>query len=394
MLRHHKMKIVAYCQIGITYIIHRLINGVLLCLFFLGLVIPFDKSHAISRIKDLVSIEGVRENQLLGYGLVVGLAGTGDTLNNSPFTRQSIEAMLERFGVNILGSDNLSTANVAAVVVTANLPSFTTNGSRIDVAVSALGDSSSLEGGTLLVTPLMAADGEVYAVAQGALTVGGFNVQGEAGSVRRGISTSAKIASGALVEREMNFSLDALPVLRLTLHNPDFTTVKRITDVINLYIGEKIAMAYDASRIELKKPSNVTITMASLITEIEQLSVEPDQSAKVVIDEQAGVIVMGKDVRISEVAIAQGNLTVSVSERPEASQPQPFSQGGTTQTLQRTDINIDDGSNAKIAVVRDKVTLEGLVKGLNALGVGPRDIISILQSIKAAGALQAEIIVM
>ncbi|MBL4646901.1 MAG: flagellar basal body P-ring protein FlgI, partial [Rhizobiales bacterium] len=286
-------------------------------------------ASATSRIKDIADFEGVRENQLIGYGLVVGLNGTGDALNNSPFTRQSLQSMLERMGVNTVPED-LRTTNVAAVMVTSNLPPFATPGTRIDVTVSAMGDASSLQGGTLLVTPLMGADGETYAIAQGSLAVGGFTVQGDGATVTRGVPTSARISNGALVERELGFDLAALDTLRIALRNPDFTTSRRIALAINDLMGSPVAEPKDPATVQLYLPKNFDGNIVDLITDIEQLLVEPDLPAKVVIDEDTGVIVMGREVQVSTVAVAQGNLTVMVSEFAQVSQPAPFSNGETT----------------------------------------------------------------
>jgi flagellar P-ring protein precursor FlgI len=354
---------------------------------------PITAHAAASRIKDLASIEGVRENQLVGYGIVVGLNGTGDSLTNAPFTKQSLQAMLERMGVNTRGA-NMRTANVAAVMVTANLPPFASQGSRIDVQISALGDSKSLQGGTLLVTPLLGADGEAYAIAQGPLAVGGFTAKGDAASVTRGVPTTARIANGALVEREVEFKLGAMNSVRIALRNPDFTTARRIAMAINDLIGTPSAEPIDPSTVRLTMPQRFNGNIVDLITDIEQLAVEPDLPAKVVIDEATGIVVMGQDVRVSTVAVAQGNLTVTVTEQPQVSQPEPFSRGGQTVTVPRTQVTVDDGAKKKMAIVRQTVSLKELVDGLNALGVGPRDMITILQAIKAAGALQAEIEVM
>lgn len=345
-----------------------------------------------SRIKDLASVEGVRQNQLVGYGLVVGLNGSGDSLNNSPFTRQSLQAMLERLGVNTRGA-NLRTANVAAVMVTANLPAFGAQGTRVDVTVSALGDSKSLQGGTLLVTPLLGADGEVYAVAQGAVSISGFTAGGDAATITRGVPTVGRIANGGLVEREIEFQFRQLKTLRLALRNPDLTTAKRIAAAINDFMGGDTAEPTDPSTVALQIPPRYQGNMVQLLTDIEQLRVDPDQQARVIIDERSGVIVMGKDVRVSTVAVAQGNLTVTVTEQPVVSQPNALSNGETT-VVPRTGVRVDDGDGNKLAVVRDSVTLKELVDGLNALGIGPRDMITILQAIKAAGALQADIEVM
>ena len=355
----------------------------------LALALPQPAAAVSARIKDIVDVEGVRDNMLIGYGLVVGLNGTGDSLNNSPFTEQSLIGMLERMGVNTRGT-NLRTKNVAAVMVTATLPAYAAQGTRIDVTVSAMGDAKSLLGGTLLVTPLMGADGEVYAVAQGPIAVSGFSAQGQGASITRGVPTAGRISSGALVEREIQFSLAELPVVRLSLRNPDFTTAQRVAAAINMQLRGNMAQATDPHSVLLTVPEVRRGDVVGLITEIEQLRITPDQVARVVIDEKSGVIVMGENVRISTIAIAQGNLTIKVTETPQVSQPGPFSQGQTT-VVPRTDIQVDDQSQNRLAIMQSGVTLQELVQSLNALGVGPRDMIAILQSIKAAGALQAEI---
>jgi flagellar P-ring protein FlgI len=347
---------------------------------------------ATSRIKDLANIEGVRQNQLIGYGLVVGLNGTGDTLNNIPFTKQSLTAMLERLGVNIRGQ-TLRTGNVAAVMVTANLPPFGTQGTRIDVTVSALGDSKSLQGGVLLVTPLLGADGNVYAVGQGSVAIGGFQAEGEAAKIVRGVPTVGRISNGALIEREIEFNLNRQSQLRMALRNPDFTTAKRIAAAINDYIGVPTAESLDPGTVGITVPEQFRGNVIALLTEVEQLQVEPDLGAKIVIDERSGIIVMGRDVRVSMVAVAQGNLTVTITETPQVSQPAPFSRGGTTTVVPRTRIGVQEDGK-KLALVKDGVSLQQLVDGLNSLGIGPRDLISILQAIKAAGAIQADIEVM
>jgi flagellar P-ring protein precursor FlgI len=346
---------------------------------------------AASRIKDLVNVEGVRQNQLIGYGLVVGLNGTGDTLNNIPFTKQSLQAMLERLGVNIRGQA-LRTGNVAAVMVTANLPAFGTQGTRVDVTVSALGDSKSLQGGTLLVTPLLGADGNVYAVAQGSLAISGFQAEGDAAKIVRGVPTVGRISNGAIIEREIDFALNRLNVIRLALRNPDFTTAKRIAASINDFIGGAMAEPIDPSTVQLAMPKKYPGNVVALLTEIEQLQIEPDLAGKIVIDERSGIIVLGRDVRVSTVAVAQGNLTVTITESPEVSQPAPFSRGR-TEVVPRTQVGVQEDGK-KLAVVREGMSLQQLVDGLNALGIGPRDMISILQAIKAAGAIQADIEVM
>lgn len=341
-----------------------------------------------ARIKDIVDIEGVRENQLIGYGLVVGLNGTGDSLNNSPFTRQSLQAMLERLGVNTRG-ETIRSANIAAVIVTANLPAFSTQGSRIDVNVAALGDASSLQGGTLLVTPLLGADGEVYAISQGSVLINGFAAQGDSATIISGVPTTGRISSGALVEREVLFDLGAQRSLRLALRNPDFTTSRRLALSINDFIGAQVATPENSATVRLTLPTNFNGNIVDLITDIEQLIVQTDLPAKIVIDENSGIIVMGANVRVSTVAVAQSNLTVTIAESPEISQPNPLSLGVTTE-VPRTDLSVEIGGS-NLALVPESVTLAELVEGLNALGISPRDLISILQAIKATGALQAEI---
>ncbi|MBL4616978.1 MAG: flagellar basal body P-ring protein FlgI [Robiginitomaculum sp.] len=350
-------------------------------------------AEANSRIKDIADIEGVRENALIGYGLVVGLDGSGDSLRNVANTRQSLENMLERLGINTRGAI-LNTKNVAAVIVTANLGAFSVNGTRLDVTVSAMGDAKSLMGGQLLITPLMGADGQVYAVAQGPIAIGGFAAGGDAASVSQGVPTSGRISSGAIVEREIEFSLGAQSTLRLALRNPDLTTASRMAGAINTFLGMPVAHALNPASVQLTRPPNWRGDMVSLLTEIEQLRVEPDLPAKVVIDEVTGIIVMGENVRVSTVAIAQGNLTITVEETPQVSQPNAFSEGGETVVVPRTNVVVSEDKGTGLVVVREGVALRDLVAGLNALGVTPRDMIAILQSIKAAGALQAEIEVM
>jgi flagellar P-ring protein precursor FlgI len=350
-------------------------------------------AYAGPRIKDVADFEGVRENQLVGYGLVVGLAGTGDSLRNNPQTRQSLQAMLERLGVNT-SDGNLNTRNVAAVMVTANLPPFATQGSRIDVTVSAVGDARSLAGGTLLVTPLMGADQQVYAVAQGPLAIGGFAASGQSGSsVTRGVPTAGRIASGALVEREISFDIAAQQELRLALRNPDFTTAQRIASAINTAVGADAARASNPGSVVLRRPNEFAGDMVSLVGRIENLEVEVDTPARIVIDESSGIVVMGENVKVSTVAIAQGNLTISIQEDPFVSQPAPFSRGGETVVVPSSGVDVEEEQGG-LVVVPGGVPLRQLVNGLNALGVTPRDMISILQALKAAGAIQAEIEVM
>jgi len=357
------------------------------------LMLTASQAHATSRIKDIAAFQGVRENTLVGYGLVTGLTNTGDDIKKIAPTKESLIGMLERLGINVR-ADVLDTSNVAAVIVTATLPPFSRQGSRIDITVSSLGNATSLKGGTLAVTPLLGADGEVYAVAQGPLQVGGFSAQGAGASVISGVPTSGRIPSGALVEREIDFKLEDLKTIKLALHNPDLTTARRISDAVNAYLGTASAVATDPGTVAIAAPEGYGGTKVDLMTKIEQLPVEPDQVARVVIDENTGVVVIGDDVRISTVAIAQGNLTIRVTETPQVSQPSPFSETGTTTVVPRTNIQVDEGKDKRLAVVNTGVSLQELVNGLNSLGVGPRDMISILQAIKAAGALQAELQVM
>lgn len=350
-------------------------------------------SGAQTRIKDLVEVEGVRANQLLGYGLVVGLKGSGDRLQNSPFTQQSLEGMLERLGVNITGL-NVRTRNIAAVMVTAELPPFPRQGSRLDVSISTMGDATSLQGGNLVATPLMGADGRIYAVAQGPVAISGFDVQGQAASVTKGVPTSGRIANGAIVEREVDFALDDLRSVRLSLRSPDFSTATRIAQAVNTDLGGSVARATDPTTVEMTVPAAFQGNVAALVSRIETLQVRPDAPARVVVDEKSGTIVIGENVRISTVAVAQGNLTVRVEETPQVSQPSPFAEQGQTVVVPRTQITVDEESGNRLNIIQGGVSLQELVNGLNRLGAGPRDIIAILQAIKAAGALHADLEVM
>jgi flagellar P-ring protein precursor FlgI len=356
----------------------------------LALALP-QAAAAKSRIKDIVEFEGVRDNQLIGYGIVVGLNGTGDALRNAPFTKQSLESFLERLGVNTRDA-TLNTKNVAAVMIVAKLPPFAGPGSQIDVTVSAMGDAKSLLGGTLLGTPLLGPDGQVYASAQGTVQTGAVTASGASGSsISKGVPTAGRIAGGAIVEKEVGFQLASLDVLRLTLRNPDFTTASRVAQAINAAFPGT-ASAENPTIVALHAPAGQS--MMSFIAQVENLSVEPDAPAKVVIDEVAGVIVMGENVRISTVAIQQGNLTITVKESSAVSQPLPFSRGGTTQVVPQSDLSVDEEKGKQFITLKSGASLSSLVSGLNALGVTPRDMISILQTIKAAGALQADIEVM
>ncbi len=367
----------------------KLLTVMLMGALGMGHILP---AHAASRIKDLVSVEGVRSNQLVGYGLVVGLNGTGDSLRNSPFTEQSLTAMLERLGVNTRGA-SMRAENVAAVMVTASLPPFARTGNRLDISVSSIGDAENLRGGTLIVTPLKGADGEVYAVAQGSIQVSGFSAGGDASSVTQGVPTAGRIPNGGIVEKEVNYSMLAKKEIFFSLRTPDFTTSRRIAMAINKEMGTKTAMAIDPATILVIKPETYADNMVNLVTDLELLYVQTDQKAKVVVDERSGIIVIGKEVRVSEVAIAQGNLTIRVTETPQVSQPNPFG-GGEAIEVPRTELDIDEGEGKKFALLKPGVNLQELVDGLNALGIGPRDMIAILQALKVSGALHAEIEVM
>lgn len=343
------------------------------------------------RIKDLVEFEGVRSNDLVGYGLVVGLNGTGDGMRNSPFTEEIMGSILERLGVNVSG-ESLRPKNVAAVLVTASLPPFARPGARIDVTVSAIGDAKSLRGGTLVMTPLNAADGQIYAVAQGAVIAGGVTAEGKAAKVTEGVPTGGVIPSGALVEREVDFTLSDSKVVRLALREPDFTTSERIEEAINTFFGKQVATMLDAGTVELDVKRTGASSTAQALAAIERLSVEPERKARIVVDQQSGTIVIGQDVRISSVAVAQGNLTLRVQEEPAVIQPNPFAEGQTV-VVPRTTASINEDPKRRLASLPETTSLSDVVDGLNALGVSPRDMIDILKNIKAAGALHAEFVV-
>lgn len=342
------------------------------------------------RLKDLVSFDGVRGNDLVGYGLVVGLNGTGDGMRNAPFTEEILAAVLERLGVNVTG-EQFRPKNVAAVFVTATLPPFARSGSTFDVTVSAIGDASSLLGGTLILTPLNAADGQIYAVAQGTIIAGGVSVTGAAASITEGVPTSGSIPSGARVEREIDFALDSLSTLRLALRDPDFTTAARIEAALNGSFRAKVARMLDAGTVQIDVAATGLGSTARVIAYIERIGIVPERLARVVVDQRSGTIVIGEDVRISHVAVAQGNLTLRVEEAPLVSQPNPFTEGDTV-IVPRTSVELEE-ERAQLAEVPGTTSLSELVSGLNALGVAPRDMIDILKTINAAGALHAELIV-
>lgn len=366
----------------------------LITLSLLFTLLSTGEAPAKARIKDIVNVEGVRDNILVGYGIVVGLNGTGDNLKNSVFTQKGLEDLLSRMGMNVSGA-SLKTKNVAAVTVTATLPAFARHGSKIDVSVSTMGDAKSLSGGTLLATPLLGADGEVYAVAQGAITIGGFHAADPKNSgnvIDKGVSTAGNITEGAIVEQEIPFELKELSSLSLALKNPDITTASKIADTINIFIGEGTAEATDPGTVEVNVASSRKANVMELLASIEPLVVDTDIPAKIVIDEASGTIVMGKNVTIDTVAVAQGNLVVEIKQTPIISQAQPFApESATTVATSQSEIIVNENKNKKLSVLERNTTLQDLVNGLNALGVGPRDLITILQTIKSAGALQASI---
>ncbi|MGR3617709.1 MAG: flagellar basal body P-ring protein FlgI [Paracoccaceae bacterium] len=362
-----------------------------LIFLILMFILPTLAQAGSVRLKDLVEFDGVRGNDLIGYGLVVGLNGTGDGLRNAPFTEEIMSNILERLGVNVTG-EQFRPKNVAAVFVTAALPPFSRTGSQIDVTVSAIGDSKSLLGGTLVMTPLNAADGQVYAVAQGTILAGGVVAEGEAASVTQGVPTSGVIPSGARVEREVEFELSSLNSLRLALRDPDFTTAGRIEAAVNREFGRRIALMLDSGTVDLNISQTGALSPAHAIGRIENILVEPERRARVVVDQRSGTIVMGDDVRLSRVAVSQGNLTLRVEETPAVVQPNPFADGETV-VVPRTGVALDEEEGIALAEVPESTTLSEVVAGLNALGVSPRDMIDILKSLKAAGALHAEFIV-
>ncbi|WP_235857906.1 flagellar basal body P-ring protein FlgI [Marimonas lutisalis] len=343
------------------------------------------------RIKDLVEFDGVRSNDLVGYGLVVGLNGTGDGIRNAPFTEEIMSNILERLGVNVTG-EQFRPKNVAAVFVTTSLPHFVRAGGSIDVTVSAIGDAKSLLGGTLVMTPLNAADGQIYAVAQGTIIAGGAAAEGDGAGVVQGVPTAGVIPSGARIEREVEFELASLSTLRLALREPDFTTASRIETAINRDFGRRVALMLDSGTVKLDISRTQQQSPAHALGRIENILVRPERKARVVVDQRSGTIVMGQDVRISRVAVSQGNLTLRVQEAPIAIQPNPFSEGETV-VVPRTNATLTEEPGIGLAEVQPGTSLSEVIAGLNALGVSPRDMIDILKSIKAAGALHAEFVV-
>ncbi|MFN0191032.1 MAG: flagellar basal body P-ring protein FlgI [Aestuariivirga sp.] len=346
---------------------------------------------AATRIKDITIVQGIRDNQLVGYGLVIGLAGTGDSFKNSPFTEQSMRSMLRRMGVGV-EPGSMKSKNVAAVAVTSTLPPFVAEGSRLDVEVSSLGDASSLIGGILVMTPLIAADGEAYAVAQGPLHTNAIAASGQAASVTKGVPTSARIPNGAIIEKDHTADINQIGSVNLVLQNADFKSATNIADVINAYAKKRyktaIAQEKDYRTVVIQRPKDVMVTR--LIAEIGELQVEADINARIVIDEKNGTIVIGSNVRILPVAVAHGSMMITVTEEPRISQPEPLSDG-VTAVEPSTTIEVTQ-ENGPVAVLNGP-TLGQLVSGLNQMGLKPPDILAILQSIKASGALQAELVV-
>ncbi|MBF0400644.1 MAG: flagellar basal body P-ring protein FlgI [Magnetococcales bacterium] len=359
-------------------------SSVVLCGLALLLLALADVSQA-ARLKDVVDIEGVRENPLTGFGMVVGLNGTGDS--SAAFTGQSLTMMLERMGIST--PQGVKVKNIASVMVTASLPPFARQGGKLDVTLSSLGDAKSLQGGTLILTPLKGADGRIYAVAQGPVSIGGFAAEGAAQSVQKNHPTVARIAGGGIIEREVSFELNQEYQLQLSLRNPDFTTANRVVKSINGLFGEPLATARDSGTIQLNIPPTYQGKVVDFVARLENLQVDPDQAAKIVVNERTGTIVMGENVRVSTVALAHGGLSIKITESPQVSQPNARS-GGSTVVTPKTDI-VAKEQEGKVLEMESGVTLGELVRGLNAIGVTPRDLIAILQSIKAAGALQADL---
>jgi len=363
----------------------KILAGLLFCMLASGAV------AGPIRIKDLVEFDGVRGNDLVGYGLVVGLNGTGDGLRNAPFTEEIMSNILERLGVNVSG-EQFRPKNVAAVLVTATLPPFARAGSQIDVTVSAIGDAKSLLGGTLIMTPLNAADGQIYAVGQGTVIAGGASADGQGASVVQGVPTAGVIPAGARIEREIQFDFTQLKSIRMALRNPDFTTAMRIENAINGNYGRVVSRMLDGGTVLLDISSTRALSPAHALSRIENILVEPERKARVIVDQASGTIVMGDDVRISRVAVAQGNLTLRIQENPVVVQPNPFSSGESI-VVPRTTASVVEEPGIGLAEITEGTSLSEVIAGLNALGVSPRDMIDILKSIKAAGALHAEFIV-
>lgn len=362
-----------------------------------------------ARIKDIASIKGIRPNQLFGYGLVIGLDGSGDKAGTD-FTIQSLVNMLEKMGIRVSAQD-VKVKNVAAVMVNATLPPFARIGKKIDVIVSSIGDAKTLQGGTLLLTHLKGVDGKIYALAQGPISVGGFRIGGAAGGgVGKNHPTVGRISGGATVEREIPLSLKDRAELTIILNNPDFTTAIRVANSINSEMGENIAKAIDSGTLTIKIPGSFQDSVVPLLARVENLEVIPDSLAKVIVNERTGTIVIGENVRVSTVAVAHGNLSIQIKETREVSQPLPFAPrppregatpteteggvivapGGATVVTPESDVTVEEEKN-RLLLVPEGRTIGDLVRALNAIGVTPRDLITILQAMKVAGALQGKL---
>jgi len=358
-------------------------------IFILAVLLALPCAAQATRIKDVASIDGVRDNQLVGYGLVVGLNGSGDS-DQTKFPVQTLTNLLERSGVTIRRSD-ITVKNIAAVMVTAILPPFAKQGTKLDVLVSSMGDAKSIAGGTLVMTPLKGADGQVYAVAQGAVSTSAFSYGGQAASAQKNHPTAGRVPEGALVERELPTILANRNTLRLNLHQPDFTTASRLAAAINAKFNSNIAVCNDPGSVILTVPARYQGNTVEFAAAMEVLEVRPDVGAKVVLNERTGTIVIGKAVRISTVAVAHGNLTLTINETPMVSQPAPFSRVGQTEVVPRTELKVNEQKGPGLSVLKEGANIGDVVRALNAIGVTPRDLIGIMQAIKAAGALQGEL---
>jgi len=362
---------------------------------YIGLALIFfiSGSAEAARIKDLSGIKGVRSNQLIGFGLVIGLTKTGDSAVNVFFSIQAIASMLKKLGVTIPSDriGQLQFKNIATVIVTADLPAFAKHGDSIDVTVSSLGDAKSLQGGTLLMTPLKGTDNNTYAVAQGPISIGGFSVQGAARGVQKNHLTVGRISNGGLVEKEIKSNFNIKDEIILALKKTDFTTASRITKAINNDMKDEVATMVDGRTVRIQIPKFYMNNASDLVTKIESIEVAPDTEAKVIIDERTGTVVMGENVRISSVAVAHGALFVQIKEEPVVSQPPALaSETAETVVLPRTRISVGEGED-KLLVIPKSVSLGDVVQGLNSIGVTPRDLIAILQAIKSSGALHARL---
>jgi flagellar P-ring protein FlgI len=368
------------------------VQTILITLMFL-LILMAETAQA-ARVKDLVNIRGVRNNQLIGFGLVIGLGGTGDSATNVFFSIQTVVNMLKAMGITVPAGqvNQLKFKNIATVMVTADLPAFARQGDRLDVLVSSVGDAKSLQGGTLLMTPLKGADGDTYVVAQGSMSIGGFAVQGQGRGVQKNHLQVGRISNGGMVEKELFSAFNKKDKIELSMKATDFTTAGRIAKEINRAMKDDIASAMDGRTIRIRLPKFYKNNATGFVTKIESLQVNPDTAARVIIDERTGTIVMGENVLISTVAVAHGGLFVQIREEPIAVQPEPLSEGETA-ILPRTRVAIEEGQD-RLIVVPKGIGIGDVVNALNSIGVTPRDLISILQAIKASGALHAELEIM